>query len=474
MSAIGTKSLSKSFIGTKEVTAIYIGNTKVYSNQQPPVSTATTLGINNTTGASVSCTIPIRWVSGSIEVLLDGTVVTTISSSSGNSPSISVPTGSHTVAIDGGVFTFLSYILGSANQGLLTSISFGNNYGTAFGNNVFTNTTNLQQAFVIPEGVTDIGEHCFNNSGVTSITIPSSFRYFSGQPETKRDVFASCQLLTQFISNNSTYTTLNNGRLLVTGDTIIAAAMGGRTSYSIPSNSSITTIGECAFEGLINLQSVTIPSNITTISRYAFAQSGLTSISIPSGVIRIYDHVFYACANTVSISVAAANQYYDSRDNCNAIIAKVNIYKTDGETILYSKDTLVVGCKNTVIPSTVKSIGENSFMGCYGLSSITIPNGIERISKQAFSECSTLNNVVVPSSVTGVYDWAFEKCDSLTNITFNHTASDSLTFASAGTLSGVFYTKTARSMTVNYYGNSTVANYSYSSDNITATLNLLS
>ena len=65
-----------------------------------------------------------------------------------------------------------------------------------------------------------------------------------------------------------------------------------------------------------------------------------------------------------SIVVAQDNPKYDSRNNSNAII------ETASNTLLY-------GCKNTIIPNGVTSIGEDAFYACSGLTSITIPNSVD-------------------------------------------------------------------------------------------------
>ena len=74
------------------------------------------------------------------------------------------------------------------------------------------------------------------------------------------------------------------------------------------------------------------------------------------------------------------NSTYDSRNDCNAII------KT-------SSNTLIAGCKNTIIPNSVTSIGNYAFSGCSGLTSVTIPNSVTSIGSQAFSGCSGLKSI---------------------------------------------------------------------------------
>ena len=144
---------------------------------------------------------------------------------------------------------------------------------------------------------------------------------------------------------------------------------------------SLTTIKNQAFYNCTSLASITIPNSVTTIGSNAFyACTSLTSIEIPSSVTTIGNSAFSDCSSLTSISVAAGNTTYDSRDNCNAIIQPAT-------------NTLVAGCKNTVIPNSVTAIGDKAFYYCSSLASITIPSSVTAIGYKAFYYCSNLANI---------------------------------------------------------------------------------
>ena len=82
-----------------------------------------------------------------------------------------------------------------------------------------------------------------------------------------------------------------------------------------------------------------------------------------------------------SITVENGNANYDSRENCNALI--------ETET-----NTLIAGCKNTVIPNSITSIGNYAFEGCTGLTAIDIPNSVTSIGYGAFFGCPGLTSVI--------------------------------------------------------------------------------
>ena len=258
----------------------------------------------------------------------------------------------------------------------------------------------------------------------------------------------------------------------------------GLTEVTFATGSKLETIGEAAFSDCFNLTTVTIPASVTTIGDYAFVRCGsLTTVTIPASVTTIGDYAFLGCeslttvtipasvtsigygvfgycSNIATMTVEAGNTVYDSRNVCNAIIEK-------------ESNTLIFGCKNTIIPDDVTSIGNNAFESCTGLTTITIPasvtsigNGVfagcsnlatmtveagntvydsrnvcnaiiekstntliagckgttipttvTSIGNAAFSSCSGLTSITIPASVKSIGDFAFDGCENLTSIT---------------------------------------------------------
>ncbi len=145
---------------------------------------------------------------------------------------------------------------------------------------------------------------------------------------------------------------------------------------------SLTSIGESAFSSCVSLEDIVLPEGLLYIGPNAFFEcSGLLSIMIPSSVNSIGESALYGCSNLERIIVASENPVYDSRNDCNALINT-------------STNEIMRGCKVTVIPNSVTSIGNESFEHCLGLTSITIPESITRIGSSAFYGCKALDTVV--------------------------------------------------------------------------------
>ena len=251
----------------------------------------------------------------------------------------------------------------------------------------FMNCTSLTSV-VIPDNITSIGYSAFDNCyALASINLPSTITNIDGA------AFSDCRSLTSI--------TLPEGIPSI-GDWFFDNCTG-LTEIVIPS--SVTTIGQSAFSGCYNLQSVMLPEGLTSIGRSAFMHcNAFTSVIIPASVTTIENSAFAQCPNVTSIVVTEGNEKYDSRNNCNAII----------ET---ASNKVVAGCKNTVIPESVTTIGDRAFYYCTQLTSIVIPEGVTTIEESSFRSCTALTEITIPASVTSIGSYAFEECTSLTSVT---------------------------------------------------------
>lgn len=244
----------------------------------------------------------------------------------------------------------------------------------------FLNMKNIETV-IIPKGVIAIGSGAFEGcSNLSSITIPE-------------DLIAIGSYAFEFCSN--------------------------LTSITIPST--VTNIENSVFSGCRKLMNVTIPNSITSIEDYAFSGcTELTSITIPKSVMSIGNSVFSGCSKLTNIIVDEENEIYDSRNECNAIIVTRD-------------NTLISGCKSTIIPNDIVTIGNYAF-SCTGLISIIIPNSVTSIGGNAFEYCTELTNIELSNNITEINSGTFSGCKSLKNIVIPNSITDikGYSFASSG------------------------------------------
>lgn len=176
-------------------------------------------------------------------------------------------------------------------------------------------------------------------------------------------------------------------------------------SVSFPS--SLISIGENAFTLCKSLKHLEFSNSMEYIRKNAFSHcESLESIYIPATVRRIEDGAFCGCGQLKSIIVDKGNPFYDSRNNCNAII----------ET---STNTLIRGGEKSYIPNSIEYIGNDAFSKCYNIKTISIPDNVKGIGKNAFSSCVSLENIEIPRNVKTIGYSAFASCKELKSVKFH-------------------------------------------------------
>lgn len=235
----------------------------------------------------------------------------------------------------------------------------------------------LLSEIILPENITEIEYAAFfgvNGYYPLHITIPESVTTIGG------DLFRDCSNLTsvQFSSNlqEIPFQTFDHCERL----------------ESVTNINNVRYIGYECFYGCTNLKQIELPECLQKLETWCFAESGLTSITLPDSV-ELGESNFINCSSLQSI-----------------------VLPQQVTTIPYKFLTGCSALQQIDIPNTVTTIGEAAFSGCSSLTSIEIPDGITEIPESMLSECSSLHSVSLPESVRRLRDNAFSNCHSLKTI----------------------------------------------------------
>lgn len=159
---------------------------------------------------------------------------------------------------------------------------------------------------------------------------------------------------------------------------------------------SLVTISERAFYNDTALNQITLPTSLTSIGEFAFfGCTNLTSITIPQNVTSIGARAFDGCSSMTAIRVSGDNQ----------------IYSSDAYGVLFNKaitEIIRYPCGKT---------------GSYDFSNISTLTSVDNF---AFYACSNLTSIVLPYEITSIGASAFESCTALTGVTFAGGSSSSL------------------------------------------------
>ena len=230
-----------------------------------------------------------------------------------------------------------------------------------------------------------------------------------------------------------------NGAHSISGSLTIPSSANGYTVTAIGKNSfrqcrnlteltiptSVSTIKEGAFDMCSRLTLVTLP--VTTIGRYAFSCSGLTSVTFTESLKSIEDDAFEDCRLTSVYIPKSCTTVGDGAFSwCTKLLSievdpeNENYASSDG--VLFNKDfTQIVQCPagkegDYIIPESVSGINRKAFYYCSRLTSISIPESVNYIDDYAFTRCSGLTSIDLPKAVSYIGRSAFEYCSGITSI----------------------------------------------------------
>ena len=204
----------------------------------------------------------------------------------------------------------------------------------------------------------------------------------------------------------------------------------------------VTSIGENAFYGCWNLNSVSIPNTVTNIGKYAFyGCSNLTTITLPNMVTEIGEGAFRECTKLSTMKLPPLLTIINSYllYGCSSLTSV-----TIPSKVTEIKNHAFANCSKlprVTLPQACLNIGESAFSYCSSLSDVTLSDVLKTIGGSAFSNCTSLSTITLPGSLESIGNSAFNNTTSLLNVTipasvttigenaFSNSALQTLTYA---------------------------------------------
>ena len=258
--------------------------------------------------------------------------------------------------------------------------------------------------YVFGDGVTAIGDYVlYNANSLQIVTIPSSILSIG------QSAFDGCsQLETVNLNSNAivskAYTATNNFAKIF-GSQVLTYNLGD----------AIMAIGDYAFYNCSIASLFNIPNSVTTIGNHSFAGcSDVISFIIPESVTSIGNNAFRECTGletqTLPNVTTIGNGAFADCGNLTSL----------------------------QLGNNLTTIGDSTFSSCYNLQAIAFPSTMKTIGNYAFYQCNRFTAIDIPAGITFLGDGAFKGCTKLTTVSINSNAVMSKTYSSTSNLSTIF------------------------------------
>ena len=239
---------------------------------------------------------------------------------------------------------------------------------SSIGQNAFQNATGLK-SITIPSSVNKIGISALSGTGLTSLLIPASVTILG-----QAFVWATNNLKTITFEPNSLVTNI--------GYQVFKNATG-LTSISLPTG--VTMIDSEAFSSTSSLTSITIPSSVTSIDSTAFTSSALTTATFPTS----------SSFASLGLTNTASTQSFFGTTGVTVVSLDTKIFSGTGP--LTNATSQLNGATSVIIVG-YSTISSYAFNDAQQITSVSIPSSVTSIEVNAFIYTSNMSSFIVDSS----------------------------------------------------------------------------
>ena len=272
------------------------------------------------------------------------------------------------------------------------------NYDDVIPDNAFKGKKSLYY-FVFPENIVQIGYDAFSESSISgALVIPDKVTHIWSRA---------------FYNTNISSLTLAP-IVTIIGDRTFFSCSSLCGTLSFPDTLEYigtNTFNHCGFSG-----NLILPNSLVFIGERAFINAGSFDggLTIPEKIHTLYGGSFFGCTFSGSLNLSNVQNlggqcFYNSNFQGELVIPE-GVTEIPQTCFHYGRFTSII------LPSTIKTIGENAFSTQYRLMSIKFPEGLILIGDNAFGSCSQLNSLELPSTLQTIQTGAFSGCSSINSI----------------------------------------------------------
>ena len=180
--------------------------------------------------------------------------------------------------------------------------------------------------------------------------------------------------------------------------------MNDQTITELVIGGDVTSIGDRAYYGCTNLESVEIGEGVKKIGESAFAMCpNLKYVTIPSTMKTILPGAFAGDTSLSSLTFPKGND--------NFYFLAGALYNSKGTRLI----SYMPGKSYSIydMPDSIKYVDNYAFWGSKNLEKVYVSPNVETITPYDFAYCSGLRYIYLPSSVKRIEEYAFRDCKNL-------------------------------------------------------------
>ena len=277
--------------------------------------------------------------------------------------------------------------------------------------------TSLIKKIIVEEGITDLNGRIYGLPYCEHLSLPASLVALHPHltdgltDDWDTSVFRNCPKLKLELAEGNECFALQGDCLYSADKTILFWGSKELESVIIPT--SVTTIYASAFAGS-NLKEVVLPANVRQTGSQAFAYcQKLVKATVKGSLNKVYPSLFISCRALEEVTFTkGSNSYHEFFAGCSNL-RKAYLGGSSTISCNYAFEDCA-SLESVTLPASVKTM-DSAFEGCTALRTVNLPSNVESWNS-AFEGCKNLEIEHVVLKNTSSISRAFRNCKRIKSV----------------------------------------------------------